>query len=80
MNGAIFQAARDAGCTRAEAEVLAWYVEVDTLREAAYRIGISEGNAQNHASRAKRRLNAPHLAAAIHRLHEAIRAQVPLAS
>jgi molybdenum-dependent DNA-binding transcriptional regulator ModE len=64
MNVTVYEGARKMGCTRAEAELLAYYVEVDSLKAAAHRAGIGYGSASNLSVRLKRRLKVSHLAAA----------------
>jgi DNA-binding CsgD family transcriptional regulator len=68
LNTAAYQAARRAGCTAREAEVLATYVESEKMATAAKKIGISEQTAKNAMSHALQRLAAPHAAAAVARL------------
>ena len=68
MNAAIYEAARHAGCTRAEAELLAYYVELDSLKAAAKAARMNYGSARNNSVRLKRRLGVQHLAAAIQRI------------
>lgn len=65
MNHATYAAARAAGCTRAEAELLAWYVVTEGMRQAAEKIGVSENTARSQAARIRRRFNVPHLGAAL---------------
>ncbi len=68
MNAAIYEAARAAGCTRAESELLAYYVDVDSLKAAANAAGMSYSSARNNSSRLKRRLGVRHLAAAVQKV------------
>lgn len=68
MNLAVYEAAKKAGCTKRQAQVLATYVESDKLAVAAYRLGITHHTAEGHLSRVYDRLDVPHAAAAIARL------------
>lgn len=68
MNDTLFRAARDAGCTRAESELLAVYVTVDSIKQAAYIVGTAEGSARNHLTRMRQRIGAPHTAAMVAKL------------
>lgn len=68
MNVTIYEAARKVGATRAEAELLAYYVEHESLKAAADAAGMTYGAASNHMGRLKRRLKVRHMAAVVSRL------------
>ena len=58
MNPTVFEAARAAGCTRAEAELLAHYVETDSLKAAASHARMSYSSARVHSKRLKESIEA----------------------
>ena len=68
MNIAVYESARRAGCTRAEAELLSYYIELSSLKAAAEAAGMSYGSARNNSVRIKRRLGVDHLSAAIRKV------------
>lgn len=68
MNAAVFQSARANGCTPREAEVLATYVESDSLKMTARAMGISTQTVKNHLVRVHRRFGVRHTAAVIAKL------------
>lgn len=68
MNGALYQAARAAGCTDKQATFLAVYVESEKLADTATKLKINPQSARAMSVRILRRLDAPHLAAAVARL------------
>lgn len=68
MNVILFSAARLAGCTTREAEVLATYVESENARETARKLRLSEQTVKNHLSAVRQRFNAPHTIAVVVRL------------
>jgi DNA-binding CsgD family transcriptional regulator len=70
VNEGIFADARRHGCTAAEAEVLAHYVDSEKVSDAAEKIGIAEQTAKNHLNRVRRRLKVAHNAAVIARLRD----------
>lgn len=68
VNQAVFMAAIRAGCTRRQAETIAWYVEMQKLSAAAAQMGITESTAQDHLAAVYHRLHVHHAAAAVARL------------
>lgn len=68
MNPAVYEGARRAGCTRAEAELLAYYVELSSLKAAAEAAQMNYGSARNNSVKLKRRLGVEHLSAAIRKV------------
>src|SRR5688572_14969842 len=55
----VYQAARKAGCTDREAQVLAAYVQSNKVYDAAKKLGMSEQTAKNHLHAIRRRLGVP---------------------
>ena len=68
MNAAVFSAARLAGCSTREAEVLATYVVSENARDAARKLGLSEQTVKNHLSAVRQRFGAPHTIAVVVKL------------
>lgn len=60
MNGAVFNAARRAGCTARESEAIATYAESETLDDAARKLGISDRWLLKLLRQARNRVDAPH--------------------
>lgn len=60
MNTAVYQAALRAGCTRRQSDVIATWVEAETLEDTAEQLGISNRAVLQHLRAARRRLNVPH--------------------
>lgn len=69
MNFAIFAAARHAGCTTRQAEVLATYVESETVVETAKKLNIAEQTVKIHLADVRLLLKAPHNAGAVAKLY-----------
>lgn len=67
-NLALYQAARKAGCSKREAEVLAVYVESPNLDAAASSLGISPQTAKNHMHAIHRKLGLRHTSAVVARI------------
>jgi DNA-binding CsgD family transcriptional regulator len=68
VNTAVYNAARRAGCTPREAELLAVYVESPKMAVAAHELGISEHTAKNAMGKIYRKLDVAHAAAAVARV------------
>lgn len=68
VNAAVFEAARRAGCSVRQAEVLAVYVESETVQDASAKLGIAEQTAKIHLSDVRKLLKVPHTAAAVAKL------------
>jgi DNA-binding CsgD family transcriptional regulator len=60
VNDPVFNAALRAGCTRRQAEVLATYVDAETIDDAAEKLGISARAVLQHLRLARLRLNVAH--------------------
>lgn len=71
MNADLYVRARRAGCSRAEAEILAVMVDADSLKAAAALLNLDYRSASNHMSRAKRRLGVRHIPALVAKLQAA---------
>lgn len=65
MNDQLFRAARRAGCSQGEAEIIAAYVGAETLEAAAYELGITRRTALRRLASARRRMNVAHTSALI---------------
>lgn len=65
MNLAVFQAARQAGCSTRQAEILATYVTCETTADAARELRISEQTVKNHLAAIRRRFDVAHTAGAV---------------
>jgi DNA-binding CsgD family transcriptional regulator len=76
LNQALFQAARQAGCTAREAEVLATYVESQTIMDTAIKLQTSERAVAASLARARKRVKAPHVAALVVAILSARRAGI----
>jgi DNA-binding CsgD family transcriptional regulator len=60
VNEAVYLAAIDAGCSQRQAEVLATWVDSETLDDTAAKLGISQRAVLKHLREARHRLNVPH--------------------
>lgn len=65
MNDDVYRGAIKAGCTQREAEVLATYVESETIEDAADRLGITSRTVTLRLGAARRRLRAAHTPALV---------------
>lgn len=68
MNEVVYRAAREHGCSRREAEVIATYVESASAKATAKTLDISAHTVHVHLLSVRRRLNVKHTSAAVARL------------
>lgn len=65
VNEQLFRAARRAGCSRNEAEIIAAYVGAETLEAAAVELNITKRTALRRLAAARRRMNVAHTSALV---------------
>lgn len=68
MNDQLFRAARRAGCSQQESEIIAAYVAAETLEAAALELNITKRTALRHLAAARRRMKVAHTSALVARL------------
>jgi DNA-binding CsgD family transcriptional regulator len=68
VNEKLYRAGRKRGLSDREAEVLATYVEHDSIAETAHELGITAHTARIHLMHVRTRLNVRHTAAAVAQL------------
>lgn len=65
MNTAVYWAARNAGCSAREAEVVATYVVSESAYDTALKLQTTTQVVRNYLARARQRTNTPHNAALV---------------